>query len=232
MTLRASLQVPTGETNVTQLLPILQKLTNTVVAATVEQVQAGGAQISCHAGCGACCRQLVPLSVFEAEALAQWIRSLPAEQQDDLQHRFHTTLLTLRDSGVLARLKPELWQEGSLESREVVIEYLAAKAPCPFLKDESCGIYPIRPLICREYLVTTPPEYCEGPRLQEVEGVRMPLKLSKALNKLGSKAEGAGAGWIPLVFLFHWMRSGAEPGKAMAGAGPQVLYDVIAELES
>jgi Fe-S-cluster containining protein len=36
--------------------------------------------------------------------------------------------------------------------------------PCPFLEDESCSIHPDRPLVCREYLVTSPAELCAGPR--------------------------------------------------------------------
>jgi Fe-S-cluster containining protein len=230
--LNLSLPVPAGHTNVTQMLPILQSLTSQLVERVAASVEAAGQHISCKAGCGACCRQIVPLSIFEAEALAQWIASLPSEQQEELRLRFHQALLALRDSGILERITPELWEEGSQDSRTLVLDYLAAKVPCPFLVDESCSIHPIRPLVCREYLVTSPPEFCSDALESKVSGVRMPLKLSKALYQLGAKLENEGSGWIPLVFLFHWIKSGAQPGSRLSGPGPQVMHGILVELES
>jgi Fe-S-cluster containining protein len=229
--MKASVPVPAGRTTVTELLPILQAVTSRITAEVTLEVQAAGQQVSCRAGCGACCRQLVPLSLFEAEALAAWIRSLPQAQQQPLAGRFHAALLALRDAGILDRLSPEMWEEGSEAAKILVVDYLSARVPCPFLVEESCSIHPIRPLICREYMVTSPPEYCVDPVGSKVSGVRMPVKLSKALHRLGANLENEGTGWIPLVFLFHWMRSGSEPGQRIAGPGPQVLREIFAALE-
>jgi Fe-S-cluster containining protein len=230
--LHASIPVPSGQTSVTELLPILQAFTNQVVSGAASQSEAEGHRISCQVGCGACCRQLVPLSLFEAEALAQWIRTLPEHQQQELTRRFQSALLALSHSGVLARLTPQLWEEGSEDAKQAVIDYLAAGVACPFLENESCSIHPIRPLVCREYLVTSPSAFCAAPAENQVIGVAMPLKLSKALYRLGAKLEGEGTGWIPLVFLLHWMKSGAEPGKRMFGPGPAVLHGILSELQS
>jgi hypothetical protein len=157
---------------------------------------------------------------------------LPEAQQRALEGRFHAALLGLRAAGILDRLSPELWEEGSEEAKRVVIDYLKARVACPFLVEESCSIHPIRPLVCREYMVTSPSEFCVEPVANQVSGVRMPVKLSKALYRLGAKLENEGTGWIPLVFLFHWMRSGAEPGGRLSGPGPQVLHGIFAELQS
>jgi Fe-S-cluster containining protein len=230
--LNASVEVPAGTVTVTELLPILQALTSQVAGGVAEQAAAAGHPVSCRVGCGACCRQLVPLSIFEAEGLAGWIRGLPEAQQRALEGRFHAALLGLRDAGILDRLSPELWEEGSEEAKRVVIDYLKARVACPFLVEESCSIHPIRPLVCREYMVTSPSEFCVEPVANQVSGVRMPVKLSKALYRLGAKLENEGTGWIPLVFLFHWMRSGAEPGRRLSGPGPQVLHGIFAELQS
>ncbi len=230
--LNASVEVPAGKVTVTELLPVLQALTSRVATGMAAEAEAAGHPVSCRAGCGACCRQLVPLSVFEAEALAGWIRALPEVQQQAMEGRFRGALLALRDAGVLERLNPELWKEGSKEAKSVVVDYLRANIACPFLDEESCSIYPIRPLVCREYMVTSSPELCREPVSKEVSGIRMPVKLSKALCRLGAKLENEGTGWIPLVFLFHWMTSGAEPGRRMYGPGPMVLHGIFAELES
>ena len=55
--------------------------------------------------------------------------------------------------------------------------------PCPFLEDESCSIHPERPLVCREYLVTSPAALCAGPTQEGVTPVAVP-KVSMAARGL------------------------------------------------
>jgi Fe-S-cluster containining protein len=230
--LDASLDVPAGEVTLTQLLPVLQTLSSNIIDSTVRVVNEEGYTVSCRAGCGACCRQMVPLSVFEAEGLAAWVRSLPPEQQAALEQRFDAVLLELRGTGILARMDPALWVDGSDEAKTLAIDYLAQYVACPFLVEESCSIHPIRPFACREYLVTSPAEFCRNPATNAVVGIPMPVKLSTMMYKLGAIVEKDNRGWIPLVFLFAWMKSGAEPGRAIAGPGPEVLYEVVKRLET
>jgi hypothetical protein len=63
------------------LLPAARELTMQVTAVAVEQARAKGLEISCKAGCGVCCRQLVPISIVEAQLLADLVAALPPEQQ-------------------------------------------------------------------------------------------------------------------------------------------------------
>src|SRR3954451_6676000 len=62
--------MPTGPVRPIDLLPVYQGLTNLVVDAAVEAVERHGERVSCAKGCGACCRQPVPVSPSEAHALA------------------------------------------------------------------------------------------------------------------------------------------------------------------
>ena len=121
----------------------------------------------------------------------------------------------------------EDWLAETESARKLALDYFYQRVACPFLEDESCSIHPIRPLICREYLVTSPPEYCADPAGLQVVPVRLPLNFSRILNAIGAEVERDSRGWIPLVFLFAWMKSGAQPGEAVAGAGPQVLYEFV-----
>src|SRR5271156_1796035 len=75
--------VPTAPVPATEVLPALQGLVNAVVSAAEV-----GKTISCRKGCGACCRQLVPISCTEGERLLDLIDSLPAERREAVVARF------------------------------------------------------------------------------------------------------------------------------------------------
>lgn len=231
--LQASAQVPGGTTTLTQLVPVLHGLSSAIVDATASQVHAEGYAISCKAGCAACCRQLVPLSLFEADALADWIRSLPPEHQAAVGARFDAAIAALENKGMLQKLDiASIPEPGSKEEPEFAREYLRAGVPCPFLENESCGIYPIRPAACREYLVTSPAQFCAAPTLATVRPVPMPVKFSQALAQIGRAVTGDVRGWIPLVFLFGWIRAGQRVSEAVQATGPELLRAVFQELET
>ena len=227
----ASADVPEGECNLTGLLPVLQSLDDSLLTAVSEQVHEVGLEVSCRAGCGACCRQMVPLSIFEAEALSTWIATLDPETRQILAQRFHQSLLKLSETGLINRLMSKDWLGGKETAQEIVLDYFYLGIPCPFLQDESCSIHPIRPLVCREYLVTSDPRHCADPRSLQADPVPVPLRFSRVLNHMGAEVEPGSHGWIPLVFLFAWMESGAHPGKAFHGTGPEVLYEFVKRME-
>lgn len=221
--LNASAMLPAGHTTLTQLLPIVQNLENAITGRVVVEAQAAGSPISCRAGCAACCRQMVPVSLFEAEALMAWLRTLPQGRRAELEGRFHRALSDLRDAGVIEKVLDPKWGMEEGFATEIAIAYFNAHVACPFLENENCGIYSIRPLACREYMVTSPPELCQDPAANEVHGVELPLKLSRVLYGIGRKLEHDTRGWIPLVFLLAWGKSGATPGEGVSGTGEEVL---------
>jgi Fe-S-cluster containining protein len=227
-----STMVPLRQMNLTELLPVLHSIEKAIIDDSVEQIEAAGMKISCKAGCGACCRQLVPLSIFEAEALSDWIRTLPVERQQELEQRFHRVLLELRDAGMLERIVAREWLTDEVTRDLMGAEYFRLGLACPFLENESCSIHPIRPLSCREYLVTSPAELCVEPLRNKVTGVMLPVKLSRALFRMGRESEADLVGLIPLVFLMAWMKGGVRPGAAYTGLGPEVLYEVVKRLET
>ena len=221
--LNASVQLPAGRTTLTELLPIIQNLENVLLDKVSSEAAAAGHPISCRAGCGACCRQLVPINLFEAEALANWLATLPEERMAVLRDRFGRALAQLRDSGIIDRIVSGSWSLDDLNSTQLAIDYFHAGVPCPFLENESCSIHPIRPLACREYLVTSPPELCKDPSVNDVSGIELPLRLSRAMFAFGQEIEQDHRGAMPLVFLLAWAQSGSRPGDSVAGTGPEVF---------
>jgi len=228
-------EVPAGRTNLTQLLPILQALDDSLIGAAASNAVAEGRTISCKAGCGACCRQLVPISIFEAEALTAWVRTLPQTQQQELAQRFDRALRTLAAAGVLERLVAsggELWDAENEDHKNLATHYYRERVACPFLVDEACSIHPMRPLACREYLVTSLAEHCLDPTPLQTEMVLLPIRLMPALNRIGAEVEHSTRGWIPLVFLFAWMKIDAHPSESISGTGPEVLRHFLSRIHS
>jgi Fe-S-cluster containining protein len=191
--------VPNAPVPAAEIVPALQGLVNAVV----ETAEAGHT-VSCRKGCGACCRQLVPVSRTEGERLLQLVEAMPAERRAALATRFAAADAAIGDAGLKAR--------GGRSDRELSAAYFALGIACPFLEDESCSIHPERPLVCREYLVTSPAELCAGTRQEGVTPVAVP-KVSMAARGL----QDAGDDWFPLALLMDWGRRRPRRGKRRPG---------------
>lgn len=191
--------VPSGPVPAADIVPALQGLVNAVVAAAES-----GKSISCRKGCGACCRQLVPISRTEGERLLSTVAALPEERRTSLEGRFAAAEAALAAAGLKERKgRPD---------RELSTAYFALGIPCPFLEEESCSIHPDRPLVCREYLVTSPPELCAGPEQEGVTPVPVP-KVSVAARGLQDERED----WFPLALLMDWAKTRVKAGARRTG---------------
>src|ERR1043165_10234425 len=78
--IHTEISLPARPVRPVQMLPIFNRFAEIVIDIAVETSQAEGKAISCKAGCGACCRQLVPLSETEAIHVAQLVLHLPEER--------------------------------------------------------------------------------------------------------------------------------------------------------
>jgi len=193
------LTVPDAPVPATGVLPALQGLVNAVVDAA----EAGKA-ISCRKGCGACCRQLVPISRTEGEALLALVEAMPRERRKAVRARFADAEARIAAAGLAER--------GGRSDREMSVAYFALGVPCPFLEEESCSIHPDRPLVCREYLVTSPAELCAGPAQEGVTPVPVP-KVSLGARRLQDEADS----WFPLAMLMAWSRRPRPTAKRRSG---------------
>ncbi len=202
--------VPSGPVEAAEVVPALQGLVNAVVAAAE-----AGKTVSCRKGCGACCRQLVPVSRSEGERLLRVVDSMPAGRREALQARFVAAEEAIEAAG--------LDQRQGRGDRELSVAYFALGMPCPFLEDESCSIHQERPLICREYLVSSPPELCAGPTQEGVTPLAVP-KVSLAARGLQDEADD----WFPLALLMAWRRT--RPWRSTRRTGPEWVQRFLRQL--
>jgi Fe-S-cluster containining protein len=207
-----SIAVPNAQVPAAEIVPALQGLVNAVVGAAE-----AGLTISCRKGCGACCRQLVPVSRTEGERLLQVVDALPPARRDVLMKRFAAAETAIENA--------DLKERRGRSDRELSSAYFALRLPCPFLEDESCSIHPERPLVCREYLVTSPAELCAGPAQEGVTPVAVP-KVSMAARVLQDEHDD----WFPLALLMAWRRT--RPRKAKRRTGPQWVQRFLQKLST
>src|SRR6476659_116169 len=103
--LRARIPVPPDPVDPTRLLPVLQSLADTMVDHSVRAAAERGRPLSCKAGCGACCRQLVPISRIEARRIAEVVEAMPEPRRSIVRKRFADAIEVLRSDGMLDRLR-------------------------------------------------------------------------------------------------------------------------------
>jgi len=112
-----------------------------------------GVTPTCQAGCSHCCRLEVPVSRAEAETMVAWlVETRSTEELDALRERFRAWLAWYRNEyrALIA----------SGVSRADVFFRHAPK--CGLLDEQSrCGAYAVRPVTCRNYLVSSPVAECD-----------------------------------------------------------------------
>lgn len=216
---RFELTAPAGPATVQEVLPVLHGLSSFLAERAEAKARGEGSAVSCRAGCGACCRQLVPISPSEAHALAQLVEAMPEPRRSRVRQRFEAALEALDKGGVLDRLVVAR-EEGR---SELAMDYFRLGVACPFLEAESCSIHPDRPLSCREYLVTSPAENCRAPSAETINLLKLDGDPSTALLK----AE-ASIGWTALVLALRFDEQ--SPQAAPTQTGPEILRDLFGRL--
>ncbi len=101
----------------------LQHKASSIIQRAVGQ----GVEIACKAGCNHCCRARVEAMAAEIFRIARELRGRPAEEMNHVIRRLETHLAMRSDEQAWSR-RPQ----------------------CPFLENELCSIYDVRPGVCRK----------------------------------------------------------------------------------
>jgi len=119
------LSFPQDEPRHPWLAPLLEAyhLVDRGVAEGIARAARQGRRLACAKGCAACCRSHLTIPVYPLELVGIYW--------------YATERLA---EPVRGRLKEQLRNH-------------ASGAPCPFLVDEACSIYPLRPMACRQFNV-------------------------------------------------------------------------------
>ena len=200
-----------------QALPALMQLVNAVVDETEKEVERKGLKISCAKGCGACCRQLVPISDVEAYHLRAVVDAMPPARRAAVEARFADVSRRLEEAGLKQYLMAPTRQNAD-EAIEFGLKYFELDIACPFLEDESCSIHQDRPLVCREYLVTSPAANCARLAEGEIDPVQVP-KMSALARTLTDPAGVQSTRWAALSLALEWVVG--HPERFPLKTGPE-----------
>lgn len=218
------LTVPATPVKPQRMLPIFHAMANSFVEVGVNVVESEGRSVSCKAGCGACCRQPVPISEVEVYQIAELVEAMDEPRRSEVLQRFQDAAEHFHKIGWYERFEehqkkaPEMtFDEGYPEGMKLVMEYFNEGIPCPFLENESCSIHQQRPVACREYLVTSPAENCSRPSAEEVRMVELPAKPSRGLTKLVSSFGGQLVGFPVLSRALELAQENPEDFRSRSG---------------
>jgi len=228
-TINAHINVPETSMRVTDLLPILHAFDEAVVGMAADKAQSDGQKISCRAGCGACCRQLAPVAESEAVYLADLVATMPPDRRQAVRERFCNAIAKIGEP-LLERMRDTRALDTMEKRRQLGIEYFALGIPCPFLEDESCSIHQTRPMTCREYLVTSPPENCRTPGPETIRQVPVPIKLSQILYCFGDGKGNEATRWVPLILSLEWAESGRRREVDLQFPGPELFKNFASQI--
>jgi Fe-S-cluster containining protein len=221
-------EVPAGPTTTRRMLPLFRSLAETLIDRAVARVEAEGKSISCRRGCSACCQQLVPISPAEAHALRAVVDALPEDRRARVLSRFEDATRRIEASALAGRLRARTWNDDDEAYTALALAYFRLGIPCPFLDDEgACSIYLDRPVICREFLVTSPAERCANPAPGEVTAIPLPGQVSRKLSSLDPVGAKGGAPWTPLTLALTW--ASEHPEDEPRRTGLQILERFFAK---
>ncbi len=172
------------------------------------QKEGGRELIACGPGCGSCCVVNVAVSLPEGIAIARELKRLPSDRLARQRERLD-----------------RLWREvRGLDDEDRMI----ARRPCAFLDDDgNCGIYPVRPLLCRS-VTSTDPALCRAAVNQQVFGTTAPVVMHQFQQQLyeslftgmtaGLEQAGRDGRSFPLSGLVRFLLGQADPEGVLSAA--------------
>lgn len=131
-----------------------------------QEIQNSGYTVSCLEGCSHCCSQHIGAYLQECDAIVYWLYQNP-EVMDAFLVNYPGWRAKVGDIKRIGDLFNQFFANcGERDAQEAYLKeaenYGKKNVPCPFLKDNRCMIYPVRPLVCATYVTTSPPENCKS----------------------------------------------------------------------
>jgi len=105
-------------------------------------------ELICKKGCASCCTQNVSITAVEGELIHRYIREQGREEEfaGKLQKKGTTRRPEITTNGFAA---------SCLDGKDIEPDSYGSHEVCPFLEEDCCSIYEVRPFSCRCFASTT-----------------------------------------------------------------------------
>jgi Fe-S-cluster containining protein len=224
--------VPDKRMRLADLVPLAIEISDLLRPLAVEQAVAEGKTIPCSKGCDACCRRLM-ISILPAEAayLIDVVRDLPTNPRQAVLKKFDAAAKKIAGSRMRAhtsQMNVSDAQQTKEFEKNLAPLWAEAVSDCPFLVDHACSIYENRPIVCRDYMVTSPAENCLNYHAQRLP---MFVAVADALKSVSAQLEGQEQGQtVVMLQLFAW-HSFNQSRAQRTWRGPDMVKKFFKELE-
>lgn len=105
--------------------------------------------IICHSRCAACCLQMVVCTKLEMDLIVEFLRGSRSRDRRLVKKRATEKATKYRELIEGAGILNHIWNDARIKDK---LYNLLRLKPCPFLaggQSGVCGIYPVRPIVCR-----------------------------------------------------------------------------------
>lgn len=136
------------------LLPIINNIGETqdyfdiyyMIEHLVQSIQSTYTQIPCRINCSLCCQDTFPeVSFLEWKLIFNYLHTLPSIELEKILHQ--NEKLYRNQIHALINIQSLIETNSSSSGKD----YQLTCSICPFLIEDQCSIYPVRPAICRGY---------------------------------------------------------------------------------
>lgn len=149
-----------------------------------------GEKITCLKKCSTCCVEFISARLEECDAIVIYLYLYPKLMNQFLTN-FDAWYNNITSDGDVLSETSDAYQKAfetrSAEDKKrfesMALTYARKHARCPFLRDDLCMIYPIRPYTCSTYAVITDKKYC-APDLAEEVYIKHKQKVRSSVNPL------------------------------------------------
>lgn len=186
------LEVPAVVDSADDLLPAARKLIDGETAQFEADPQV---EVACGPNCNACCEHAVVITAAEHRSIAEAVAELP----ESTRHR-----IAERARRILDRVGTEMEVDSASISgfdADFSRRYYRLAEPCPLLIDGRCSVRAVRPLVCREYLMSSPPAACDDRSLEKVVRIRRRRRVSGAFGEIAADFGDADRLLLPVALL-------------------------------
>ncbi len=146
----------------------------------IAQAKAKNSAITCEKGCSACCSLYQEATIQECELIVYYLLHNEKAYSKFLNN-YSQWRQRVRQGGDIFKRAEQHWQQlsteisqvkhlaqfseirkrGSERDERIRKDYEKQVIPCPFLDNQFCSIYEVRPYVCAGHATITPKEWCD-----------------------------------------------------------------------